>query len=145
MQAMDRSRREFLARFGGAVLACGCSFSLLDAIVSAASEKHTAGAVLPKQLGMVIDIQKCLDERVRRACVEACILEHNIPDIPDPKEEVKWIWSEPFENTFPERVHPYTTALLKEKPVLVLCNHCTNPACVKVCRLRLRGKEKKTE
>jgi molybdopterin-containing oxidoreductase family iron-sulfur binding subunit len=82
---------------------------------------------------MVIDIKKCLREDVRRACTEACHRAHNVPDIPDADEEVKWIWSERYENAFPDQAHDYTAESLKEKPVLVLCNHCTNPPCVKVC------------
>jgi molybdopterin-containing oxidoreductase family iron-sulfur binding subunit len=82
---------------------------------------------------MVVDIDKCLDPEVRRACVEACAREHNVPDIPDPQEEVRWMWSEPFERVFPDQVHAHTASEAREAPVLVLCNHCTEPPCVKVC------------
>jgi molybdopterin-containing oxidoreductase family iron-sulfur binding subunit len=65
--------------------------------------------------------------------VEACHREHNVPDIPNPEDEVKWIWSEDYEDVFPDQVHTYTAAATRALPVLVLCNHCTNPPCVRVC------------
>ena len=30
-------------------------------------------------------------------CIQACNTAHNIPHIPDPAHEVKWIWKEPYE------------------------------------------------
>ena len=142
---MANSRRDFLKKSCFGLLGLGAGFPLLRTLVSpsAAGESgRAAGAAATKQWGMVIDIQKCLSEPVRRACTEACNCEHNIPAIPDPEEEIKWIWSEPFENTFPEQVHPYTSHDLQGKPVLVLCNHCSEPGCVRVCPTQATWKRK---
>ncbi|MEW6356184.1 MAG: sulfate reduction electron transfer complex DsrMKJOP subunit DsrO [Planctomycetota bacterium] len=125
---MDKRRRNLLRTIGCAVGGLGCGLPILSAIAS--GEKKSSAT---KQLAMVIDIRKCLNEELRRACATACHREHNVPEIPDPEEEVKWIWSENYENAFPDHAHERLTDALKGKPVLVLCNHCTHPACVKVC------------
>jgi molybdopterin-containing oxidoreductase family iron-sulfur binding subunit len=49
------------------------------------------------------------------------------------KREIKWIWKAAYENAFPEQQQQYTRPLIAHKPVLVLCNHCKNPPCVRVC------------
>jgi Fe-S-cluster-containing dehydrogenase component len=131
---MDESRRDFLKKLGIAAIAVGGGgLPLFRHVSSIASSGASAAATAGKQWGMVIDIRKCFDERVRRACVEACHREHNVPTIGDPKEEIKWIWSEHYEKAFPEQVHPHMTSELKDSPVLVFCNHCSTPGCVKVC------------
>ena len=38
------------------------------------------------------------------ACIEACHEAHNVPDFgDDPKDEIKWIWTEEFETAFPSQ------------------------------------------
>jgi Fe-S-cluster-containing dehydrogenase component len=139
---MSESRRSFLKRAGQVGLGLGC-VPLLGAALSRASQREAAsGGRSARQWGMVIDIEKCLREEVRRACSEACHRAHNVPTIPDPKREVKWIWTAAFEEAFPDQAHPYMAESLEGKPVLVLCNHCTSPACVRVCPTQATWKRK---
>jgi molybdopterin-containing oxidoreductase family iron-sulfur binding subunit len=133
---MEESRREFLKKAGFTALGVGIGLPL-----AASAVKGSLGAPGSKQLAMVIDIGKC-DERVRRACSEACHREHNVPEIPDREEEVKWIWSEKYEDVFPDQSHAHAPVTVKGKPVLVLCNHCTKPACVRVCPTKATFKRK---
>jgi molybdopterin-containing oxidoreductase family iron-sulfur binding subunit len=82
---------------------------------------------------MVIDVKKCLKEEVRVACSEACHQAHNVPKIDNPKNEIKWIWKEPFAEALPDQRHDYMASELEHGKVLVLCNHCDNPPCTRVC------------
>jgi Fe-S-cluster-containing dehydrogenase component len=139
---MDKSRRDFLKIAGAAIAGLGGGFPLLRGASSAQEVGHGAAAATTKQWAMVVNVRKCLDARVRRACIDACNSVHNVPSIPDPKEEVKWIWAEPFQNTFPDQVHAHMAPDLLDAPVLVLCNHCSNPPCVRVCPTQATWKRK---
>ena len=142
---MDEDRRTFLRRIGYAVAGVAGGFPLLRAFASSRQAPPPQGSVGRKQLGMVIDVKKCLQEGVRRACVEACKREHSLPELPegaDPQREVKWIWSEDYDKAFPDQTHGRLAAELRGQPVLLLCNHCTHPACVKVCPTAATWKRK---
>jgi len=87
-----------------------------------------------RRWAMVVDSRKCPPGC--RDCIEACHRVHNVPDFGNPKDEVKWIWNEPFKDVFPGQEHPLLGEKLRERPILVLCNHCDNPPCVRVCPTR---------
>jgi Fe-S-cluster-containing dehydrogenase component len=142
---MDDSRRSFLKRVGYTALGVGCAAPLMGAAAQAVSEcafGDSCSCKPRKQWGLVIDIAKCRSAEVQKACSEACHKTHNVPTIDNAKDEVKWLWSEAFENAFPDEAHPHTAADLKAQPVLVTCNHCTNPPCVKVCPTEATWKRK---
>jgi molybdopterin-containing oxidoreductase family iron-sulfur binding subunit len=135
---MDENRRSFLKKIGCAALGVGCGFPLLGTGCvgsrheSAGADSH-GGEPSTSQMAMVVDIQKCLQKEVSDACIAACREEHNLPtEFESQEREIKWIWREKFEIAFPEREHGITEELA-EKLVLVLCNHCSRPACTKVC------------
>ena len=130
---MHQSRRRFLKTVGLAAAGAGCGLPLMASADKAPAGEGAAPAGKRTQLGMVIDVHKCLDDAVRKACAEACHREHNVPRIPDPEEEVKWIWDETYEHLFPDQAHAYTTEALSGNPVLALCNHCASPPCTRVC------------
>jgi molybdopterin-containing oxidoreductase family iron-sulfur binding subunit len=128
---MDDSRRDFLKKASIASLGIA-ALPVLSAGVRAVSE-HTASTSL--QWGMVIDIEKCDNTALAAAAQKACHTEHNVPTVPEAlkEEEIKWIWTEAFPNVFPEQAHAHMAGKLSEKQVMVLCNHCARPSCVRVC------------
>lgn len=46
--------------------------------------KKLLRASVTKQWGMVIDLQKCRQDAGCDACIKACNVAHNIPQIPNP-------------------------------------------------------------
>ncbi|MFP5229644.1 MAG: sulfate reduction electron transfer complex DsrMKJOP subunit DsrO [Acidobacteriota bacterium] len=131
---MKITRKDFLRLTGLSVLAAG---GLKAARLLAAAAQTSARAVIPgkprRQLGMVVDLRKCREHPGCDQCVRACNAAHNIPHIPNPDQEVKWIWAEAFPAVFPLGQNPYTEQNYPGKAVPVLCNHCDDPACVRVC------------
>lgn len=125
------NRRDFLK------IAC---FSVAGLPVAASIDVITTGKAMSKQAvdrlpkwAMVVDLKTCLTKPGCRACVEACHSIHNVPHFNNLKDDVKWIWTSPYKEVFPEQTHTFSPGEQQTRPVLVLCNHCDNPPCVKVC------------
>ena len=130
---MDESKRSFLKIAGTSVLGTlGVACNSLPLQTPGQAESLPEG-LSAKKWGMVVDTKKCSQEKGCTACIEACHQTHNVPTIDNPEEEVKWIWKESYEDAFPTQAHPYTEKTLKDQSVLVLCNHCESPPCVRVC------------
>jgi len=119
---MSCSRRTFLA--GMSAIACAGSLPRLCA----------QSAENPRRLALVIDLARCRQARTGcDLCRQACHSAHNVPSIPDRAHEIKWIWDEEFKRVFPEEVRPGLPPEVAASSVPVLCNHCDNPPCVRVC------------
>lgn len=129
---MEDSRRDFLKKAGLGSLAGLGVFKALDKLgvenaYASGSSDDTSGT----RLGLVIDARKCKDGCTD--CIDKCHAIHNVPKFDDPKDEIKWLWTDPFENVFPSKSHQFVSQSTKSKPFLALCNHCKEPSCVRVC------------
>ncbi len=130
---MSLDRREFMRILGLAGIAGVGGQSLIKAMAGQGELVPPGDFASTQKWGMAIDPRKCLQVEGCTACIDACHAAHNVPSIKEPRHEIKWIWKEPFENTFPDLENEYLESSLAEKPVLVFCNHCDKPPCVKVC------------
>ena len=87
-----------------------------------------------RQYGMVIDIRKFTEHQgLAEKCIDACHTEHNVPDYGNPKDEIKWIWKDDYEHSFPEHSHLYKNKEVEDMTVVLTCNHCAKPPCVRAC------------
>ncbi|MEW6618190.1 MAG: sulfate reduction electron transfer complex DsrMKJOP subunit DsrO [bacterium] len=109
-------RRTFLKIGGG--LAIGTAMGPLPQLVSSLLAKDIKASAKNKW-GMVIDVTKCVEGCT--VCMDACRKENNV------SLDNYWI-----------RVASVTPKVpdAKSQPVPLLCNHCEDPFCVKVCLVK---------
>lgn len=134
---MSINRREFLKLAGFSTVLGLTGSSVVDELLKTKAEASQVlvdeKALAAKRWAMVIDTSKFKTEEDYKSVVHACHSIHNVPDIGNPKDEVKWIWTDTYEHTFPGQENEYIPEGIKHKPFFLLCNHCANPPCVRVC------------
>lgn len=165
---MDKKRRDFLKIAGASTLAGLGGTVVVDRLVSgtspvqsraakevesghgggheAAAQAHAAGEEVAKsgnRFGMIVDLRKfkenpALGDKV----VKACHATHNVPDFSEKKDEIKWTWLTGYGSAFTEHSHDYRDQLTLDNDVMVMCNHCDNPPCVRACPTRATFKNK---
>jgi molybdopterin-containing oxidoreductase family iron-sulfur binding subunit len=129
------NRRTFLGAAALSGLAGGAG-PVLAALAAPRDERTPAAGV---RWAMAVDLPRCLKARDCTDCIRACHAAHNVPDLPRPAHEVKWVWREGFERVFPASAG-VGAAAFQGQSIPVLCNHCDNPPCVRVCPTRATWK-----
>ena len=136
-----KSRRQFL-KVASLSLFGLAAHGALPGVARAAEEaakpalpavyRDPKGGLRGKHWGMVIDTRKFDSPEKFNAVINACHHYHNVPKI-DGKQEIKWIWTDGYRQTFTDQMDNYPAKEVLERKYLMLCNHCVNPACVRVC------------
>ena len=142
---MERSRREVLKLFGITALALNTP-PVLNAFAAEPEAGHGVeaepfvkkgdNALSARQWAMVIDTTKFESPDDVRPLVAACHRIHNVPEMSVQRHEIKWIWPTHYHNAFPMSPAKFIDEKLEHAPILVLCNHCENPPCVRACPTR---------
>ncbi|MBG0775111.1 MAG: 4Fe-4S dicluster domain-containing protein [Desulfovibrionaceae bacterium] len=141
---MKATRRKFLKIAGVSALglAAAPAVSALTGMTGEAAAQEAAfdaSRYAPSETGfkakrwaMVIDSRAFETPEDFAKCIEACHKYHNVPHI-ESKKEVKWIWEDTVLHAFPEQHNNFQAHAVEERKYLLLCNHCENPPCVRVC------------
>ena len=143
---MKRTRRSFLRVAGLSVSALSSGITSLSGEARAAvapghyeqGQTDTKG-LQAKRWAMVIDTREFKTALDYQPMIDACNQAHNIPKISGKDAEghehqgIMWMWTDTFEHTFPEEGNHYLNDRVKARVYPLLCNHCSNPPCVRVC------------
>lgn len=132
---MNESRRHFL-KFAGLTAAGLVAASAGGVLASSggggAPAKANKETLHATQWAMVIDTRKLNTDEAIAPLAAACHALHNVPNVPT-KQNVKWLWSASMEEAFPDFPNKYQSPEVEHRRVMLLCNHCEQPPCVRVC------------
>ena len=131
---MNNSRRSFLKVAGLSVFALSSGVAGLANAAQVAPGRYERGAnaLHAKRWAMVIDTRAFKSAEEYKPIIDACHSFHNVPKIPG-KQEVKWMWLDNYDHAFPDDLSEHQKPSLLQAQFPLLCNHCTNPPCVRVC------------
>ena len=131
---MNNSRRSFLKVAGLSVFALSSGVAGLANAAQVAPGRYERGAnaLHAKRWAMVIDTRAFKSAEEYKPIIEACHSFHNVPKIPG-KQEIKWMWLDNYDHAFPDELSEHQKPSLLQAQFPLLCNHCTNPSCVRVC------------
>ncbi|MCL1939248.1 MAG: 4Fe-4S dicluster domain-containing protein [Desulfovibrionaceae bacterium] len=140
-----KNRRQFLKVASLSVLGLAGALPGIARAAGAATgpASYSVGkaALKAKHWGMVIDTRAFDAPEKFEAVIRACHSYHNVPTI-NTKREIKWIWTDSYRATFTDQMDNYPATEVLERRYLMLCNHCVNPACVRVCPTKATFKHK---
>ncbi len=138
---MNKNRRSFLKVAGLSIFALTGGAALgtdAHAMVSPGSYSPAPKGLKAKRWAMVIDTRLFRTQEDYQAIIDACHKAHNVPSIRtkdggQDKREIKWLWTDSYHHTFPDDLNDHLSTAVETRPFPLLCNHCTNPPCVRVC------------
>ena len=136
---MNTSRRSFLKVAGLSAFALSSGMAGLAGTAGAARAQIAPGryekgehALTAKRWAMVIDTRLFRGPEDYDPLIEACHKVHNVPHIPG-NQDIKWFWLDKYERVFPDDMNAHINDKTRQASYPLLCNHCTNPPCVRVC------------
>lgn len=136
---MNTSRRSFLKVAGLSAFALSSGMASLAGTAGAVRAQIAPGryekgehALTAKRWAMVIDTRLFRGPEDYEPLIEACHKVHNVPHIPG-NQDIKWFWLDKYERVFPDDMNAHINDKTRQASYPLLCNHCTNPPCVRVC------------